>query len=272
MLKAKLKYSDTRLIKRKNKGRFKGFLIFVFCVICCVFVFVLAGGLGNVLKVGSFSFLFKNNNDVVAEHSYYAVVMGEYETHSEAQAVASGVAVMGAGAYVWQTENKFLVVGNVYENKSDAEQVLKNIGGSGYNAFVKEIKFNKISLETSVLNQEQTQVVFSAVKFVDDVFLKCYDYAVKFDKSEIVSTVVSSELNTLKGSVRVWEGKLDVINSYAVTNLGLLIKNALVAIELELDAAVLKVINGTSVNKDLKYLTTSVAIAKFNMYNSIKSL
>ena len=104
------------------------------------------------------------------------------------------------------------------------------------------------------------------------MFKKCYNYSIKFDKSEVVATVVSSELNTLKGDTTVWAGKLDAINSVVATNETILLKNAYVSINSELDASVLKVIDGSSVNKDLKYLTTAVAVIKYNLYKSINSL
>ena len=173
---------------------------------------------------------------------------------------------------MWEVNNKFLVVGNVYKTKSDAEAVLKNISGNNYNVSVMEIKYNKLTIKSDKLEDEQEAELLNAVKFLDDLYNSVYDYSIKFDKSEIVATVVSSELNTIKGELKVWASKLDAINSYAVTNQGLAIKNTFVTLIEELDACVLKVINGTSVNKDLKYLVTSVAVEKYNLYNNLKTL
>lgn len=267
-----LHYSDTKLIKAKKTKSKKGGWIFVFVLCCAALVLFLSNGLGNILKVSTFSFLFGKQSSAISAHSYYAVLMGEYQTKSEAQAVASGVSVLGAGAYVWEIDGKFLVVGNVYKSKSDAETVLKNISGNNYNVSVMEIKYDKLTIKSDSLTDEQEEELLNAVKFLDELYLKVYDYSIKFDKSEIVATVVSSELNTLKGNVKVWASKLDAINSYAVTNYGLTIKNTFVSISEELDACVLKVINGTSVSKDLKYLVTSVAVEKYNLYNNLKTL
>ena len=271
MSKQKLKYLETKLIKRKNKNVGRGFKVFFVCVILIFATIFISGNLGAILKLNPVSFLFGGGSYEIKKHSYYAVLMGEYDNRAEAEAVASGVAVMGAAAYVWQLDNKFLVVGNVYNNKDDAEKVLKNVSGNNYSVSVKEIPFFKINLNESDLTNEQTKLLVSAVKFLDTVYERCYDYSVKFDKGEVVATVVSSELNGLKGEVLVWANKLDLINSYMLTNKGVLIKNAYITVLAELEKSVLSVISGNSTNKDLKYLTTAVTVAKYNLYKNINS-
>lgn len=271
MSKPKLKYLETKLIKRKKKSRGKGFKVFIVCLVLVIATIFISGSLGDILKISPISVLFGNNSYEIKEHSYFAVLMGEYNTRAESEAVASGVAVMGAAAYVWELDGKFLVVGNVYKNKSDAEIVLKNVSGNNYSVSVKEIPFNKISLKEAELTDEQTELLVSAVKFLDTVYERCYDYSVKFDKGEVVATIVSSELNSLKGEVSVWANKLDLINSYMLTNKGVQIKNSYISVGLELEKAVLSVISGNSVNKDLKYLTTAISVAKFNLYKNINS-
>ena len=272
MSKKMLKYNDTKYIKLKKKNGVKNFFLLLFCLAMFGSVVYFSGVFSGVLKVANFSFLFGDKKISVNEHSYYAVTMGKYETEQEAQAVASGVSIMGAGAYVWLNDDYYYVIGNVYDNKTDAEKVLTNVSGNNYNVEIKEIKFNKISFDNENFTKEQKQVILESINNISDVYKKCYNYSIKFDQGEIVSTVVSSELNTLKGDTTIWASKLDAINSVAVTNETLLIKNAYLSISQELDAVVLKVINGSSANKDLKYLTTSIAIIKFNMFNSINNL
>ena len=272
MSKKVLRYSDTKLIKLKKNNSFKSFFVFIFCLSIFLTVMFVSGAFSRVLKVNNFSFLFDKNKISVDTHSYYAVTMGQYDSESEAQSVASGVSIMGAGAYVWLNGNKYYVIGNVYDNLTDAETVLKNVSGNNYDVGILEMKFNKIAFDNENYTTDQKKVILESIKFVDEVFKKCYNYSIKFDKSEVVATVVSSELNTLKGDTTVWAGKLDAINSVIATNETILLKNAYVSINSELDASVLKVIDGSSVNKDLKYLTTAVAVIKYNLYKSINSL
>ena len=271
MSKKALKYSDTKYILLKRKKRAKGFFVFLFCVIIFVFMLFASSVFTDVLKVGNFSFLFSNSVKINS-HSYYAISMGEYKTDKEAQNVASGVSVMGAGAYVWFNQGVYYVLGNAYENLLDAQTVLKNVSGNNYDVKIKEIKYNKITINSNDYSDEQKQVLLNAIKNIDNIFKNCYNYSIQFDKGEVVSTVVSSRLNTLKSDVKIWQDKVDLINSVVVTNQGLYIKNAYIGLISELENAVLKVIDGTSVNKDLKYLTCAVSIIKYDLYNNINNL
>ncbi|MBR2467618.1 MAG: hypothetical protein IKB42_01040 [Clostridia bacterium] len=261
-----LKYKDTKLyrIRKKNK-----FFIFILCVSMIVGVIYLSTILGSAIKVGNFNFLFGKNKNSIAKHSYYAVVMGEYDSLNEAQTVASGVSVMGAGGYIWCDDSRYFVVGNVYKTKNEADSVLSNLTNTKYTPFIKEVVYEKVTLDIDNLTKEQQQVVSDSLAQIDDVFSRSYNYSIKYDKGEIVATVVSSELNTIKGDLTVVASKLDAINTVAVSNQNIYIKNALVSINAELETAVLKVIDGSSTNKDLKYLTTSIALIKQNLYKSL---
>lgn len=268
MSKNVLKYHETKLIKSKNK-KGKGFFVLLFCLLIFVGVVYFSGFLGSVISVGNFSFLFNNSKIVVKQHSYYAVVMGEYGSEMEAQKVSSGVSVMGAGGYVWNDNEKYYVIGNVYKLKSDAENVLKNMSQTNYSCTVVEIPYKKLSFNAENLTKEQRGVVEACIEQINNVFEKCYNYSISFDKGEVVSTVVSSELNTLKGDLLIYGSKLDAINSVAITPQTLHLKNAIISINNEIENTILKVINGSSPNKDLKYLTSSVAIIKYGLYNAI---
>ncbi len=265
MSKNLLKYHDTKLVKSKKRKNGFGVILVVVMLICGTIYGAII--LSPVLTVGNFSSLFKTKVSIKA-HSYYAVCMGVYDDFNEAQSVASGVSVMGASGYVWK-HDKYYVIGNVYELKTDAENVIKNMGTTNYKVSVVEIPYNTIKYVDDNLTTEQLGVISQVFTLIDDVFKSCYNYSIRFDKGEVVATVVSSELNTLKGEVKVLSAKLDAINSVAVSSNGIDLKNALISIETELENAVLKVIDGTSTNKDLKYLTVSVAVIKHNLYNKM---
>ena len=271
MSKNVLKYEDTKLIKSKKK-KGKGFGVLLVCLFILGGVIYLSGVLGNAISVGSFSFMFNNNNIKVKEHSYYAVVMGEYDSEKDAQKVASGVSVMGAGGYVWSNNQKYYVIGNVYKLKTDAENVLKNMSATNYSCFVKEIKYKKIDYSAENLTKEQRGVINNCIEKINEIFERCYNYAIRFDKGEVVSTVVSSELNTLKGELLILASKLDAINSVSPNTKTVILKNSIVNINNEIENTILKVIDGTSVNKDLKYLTTSIAVIKYNFYNEVNNV
>ena len=122
------------------------------------------------------------------------------------------------------------------------------------------------------LTKEQRKCVKNSLDYINDVYKQCYTYSIKYDKGEVVGTVVSSGLNTLNGNIKVESSRLDSINSVSATTFTLNLKNAYVAMSNQIDSAVLKVIEGSSANKDLKYLATSIAIIKYNLYTQLSSI
>ena len=268
----KVSYAETTLVKsRTKKGKFKFLKILGLCLLL-VAIIITAGLLSGVITIGNFNFgsLFFKQSNVIKEHSYYLVSMGKYDNVNEAQSVASGAAVMGAGAYVWELNKSYYVVGNFYKSLDEANSVYNNIKGTGnYNITVEEVKFNKVNLNNKDYNKEQNKVVFDSVKFIDSVYEKCFDYSLKIDKNEVNATLVSSELNNLKSECKIKASKLDTLNSYAVSETTINIKNCYIGIIDALDNAILKVINGSSINSDLRYLVANIVVFKYNLYQNI---
>lgn len=264
-------YQETKPIKsRVKKG--KGFLSLLFCLILFGSVIFLASTLSGVLTVGNFNIGFNSTMIKVKEHSYYAVTMGEYDTLADAETVASGTSVMGAGSYIWDNNKKYIIIGSVYDNIDDAKKVKDNITNTNYTIDIKEIKFNQLKCDLKDLTKEQRKCVKNSLDYINDVYKQCYTYSIKYDKGEVLGTVVSSGLNTLNGNIKVESSRLDSINSVSATTFTLNLKNAYVAMSNQIDSAVLKVIEGSSANKDLKYLATSIAIIKYNLYTQLSSI
>ena len=270
-----VEYAEVKRVKSKQKRENKRLKKFFLIVLFLGLVVVVSGFLSGLFSFGGgsstnlFSGLFAKKNQI-ASHSYYMVSMGTYNSLAEAESVASGTAVMGAGSYVWFYKSKFYVVGNIYKSISDAEAVYNNIKNTGnYEISVEEIPFKKLTINNSNYTAEQNQTVKGAITFIGSLYEKCYDYALRVDKSEVNTTLVSSELNSLKSEAKIYASKLDAINSYAVSELVLNTKNAYITIIDALDAAILKVIAGNSANSDLKYLVAQVVSAKYNLYQNI---
>lgn len=265
----KVGYAETRLVKSKQKHKNK-FVTLMVCVLSLAMVVLLSGVLAGAITVGNFSNLFQNKSNTISAHSYYMVSMGKYNSRSEAEAVASGAAVMGASAYVWELNKMFYVVGNIYKNSSEADSVLKNISGTGnYEISVEEIKFKKLTISNKEYSNEQIKAIVEAIKSLNNIYEKCYDYSLKVDKGEVNTGLVSSELNSIKSEAKITAAKLDAINSYAVSELTINTKNAFISVVDALDNAILKVISGNSVNGDLRCLVSKIVVAKYNLYQNI---
>lgn len=265
----KVSYAETKLVKSKTKHK-NVFVTFLVCVLSIASVILLSSMLSGVLTVGNFSNLFGGKANQINAHSYYMVSMGKYGARSEAEAVASGAAVMGASAYVWELDGEFYVVGNIYKSQDEANSVYKNINGTGnYEISIKEIKFKKVSVNVKDYTTEQTKTILDAINNLNTIYEKCYDYSLKVDKSEVNTSLVSSELNSIKSDAKIVSAKLDAINSYAVSEVALNTKNAYISVIDALDNAILKVISGNSVNSDLKCLVAKIVVAKYNLYQNI---
>ena len=265
----KINYAETRLIKSKQNRKFGGFFAILLSILMVGCMVAISGVLSGFLTIADIGLLF-NNKNVINSHSYYMVVMGEYNNLADAETVASGAAVMGAASYVWNNNNKFFVVGNIYKTKEDANKVCEQIKNTAnYNIFVKQIDFKKLNISNKNYTTEQLKTIVDSIKFIGTIYEKTYDYGVKIDKNEIAATQVSSELNNIKSQVKIFASKLDSINSVSVSETTINIKNAYIKIVDALDSAILKVINGSSVNKDIKYLTCTIVDAKYNLYQNI---
>ena len=119
---------DIKVIKRPFY-RIKRILAIILVVAIVCGTYILADYCSGALTLSAFSIGAKNSERInIEKHSLYAVVMGTYDKKDYAENVAFGLQVQGAAGYVWQSANKYLVVGSIYSKYSDAEVVIKNIG------------------------------------------------------------------------------------------------------------------------------------------------
>jgi hypothetical protein len=84
----------------------------------------------------------------VPESKSYAVTMGEYSSLEEGNKVGLGVMVQGGSGYVWEQENKFFVIGSIYNSLDDANSVINNIKNSNYQVNILESTRTLIPIAT----------------------------------------------------------------------------------------------------------------------------
>ena len=187
------------------------------------------------------------------------------------QYALEGSVFVGGALIQWlRDEMRFIV--DASDTEYFAKKVKDNINNTNYTIDINEIKFNQLKCDLKDLTKEQRKCVKNSLDYINDVYKQCYTYSIKYDKGEVLGTVVSSGLNTLNGNIKVENSRLDSINSVSATTFTLNLKNAYVAMSNQIDSAVLKVIEGSSANKDLKYLATSIAIIKYNLYTQLSSI
>lgn len=261
---------DIKLIKRK-KPKLQRLKVFTFLALCLGLVIVMPDAISGFLTLGSFSLLgmFNQTNVVVKEYTLYSVNMDKFTNYTEAESMASFVSMQGAAAFVWQQDKEYLIIGNVYASKKEAESVKTNLLVTNPNVFISEINFKKVNLKYEDYSKEQRKIVKNSLNYLTEIGDLLYDYLIKLDKKEITPTTASSYVNAIKSECRIIGTNLDVINSTAIYENTVNIKNAYVKVEDILDELVLKLITNLNINHIIKFSYANILRIKYDLFNNM---
>jgi hypothetical protein len=196
-------YNDIKILKKPFKYRLKSFLkIFVFCI-TIVGCFLSAKYFSKALTIGNVTsfILYGDTNLKMPQKSMYAVTMGRYETFNEAESVGLGLMTQGGSGFVWE-DNKYYVIGSIYNDKHSAESVMNNLNESNYSLQILEIKFPAINIRFEDYENKEVKEIENAFKLIDMIIDEIYTYSIKFDKSEMNTFAVSSAISGLRGDVK----------------------------------------------------------------------
>lgn len=258
-----------KIIKRRKPfAKRVGILFFVAASLG--FVIMLANLLAVFLVPGSFSFasLFGKGSVEVKAQTMYFVNMNKYNSYDTAQAQAELFALQGASAYIWQTGDEFLVVGNVYKTKEDAQNVQQNLQTTNPDVFLTTVNFSKVNLRFDDYSKEQKLVVQNALNNIVLVANNLYDYFIKLDKEEITPTTASSLVNEHKSKSIIISSNLDVLNSTVIYESTIKIKNAYVQITEILNELMLKLLNETNIQHSIKYSYVNLLNVEYELFNN----
>ncbi len=130
-------------------ARRKGWLM-TLAIITCVLLTVVVGDFatGGALLAG----ISAKHNQAMPTVSYYAVVLKTCDTYSVARMYAEQQRLMGAAGYILKDGEKYALVGDIYDDISDANSAVGNNEGSRLiNIEVKEVDFDSLFKESSPL-------------------------------------------------------------------------------------------------------------------------
>lgn len=188
-------YSDIKILKGKRSRFFKILGVLFFCGVIVLFSYSISLLLGKTLNVSGG--LFKSNSS-----KYYAITFGEFSNESDAIACSQRVVELGAGGYIMEKNDKYVVIGAIYLNEKDAKNVIEsnqNFSQSdAINILQLEIKKNKLST-----NSEYSSVILNVVS-------KLYEHIIDFDKGNLNHISLASKVNVLDGECCVLLNKLEV--------------------------------------------------------------
>ena len=264
-------YEDVKVIKKPLKQRVKSFLKIFLVIATIVGCFFGATYLSSALTVGNLtSYIVYGGTSVkTKKKTMYAVTLGSYDDYTEAEKVALGSTIQGASGFVWEQDNKYYVIGNIYSSNSDAEKVIENISGTNYKAEVLKIEFASLNLNFDMYDNSNMPVVSKAFEIFGDVEEELYTYSIKFDSGDISHLAVSSNISTLRGEVKaIIVGVQNLINA-SESKLGV-VQEYLIKVDEVLEQAILKTIDNTATSYSLKNAIASVVRLEYNLVNTLK--
>ena len=261
-------YDDIKIIKKPFKSRIKLiFKIFMFCltIIGCFFsakYFSKALTIGNVTSF----ILYGDTILKIPKKSMYAVTMGSYDTFDGGESVGLGLMTQGGSGFVWE-DNKYYVIGSIYNDKQSAESVMNNLNESNYTLQMLEIKFPAINIRFEDYENKDVKEIENAFKLIDMIINEIYTYSIKFDKSEMNNFAVSSAISGLRGEVKSTISTLQNILSKDNEKLRI-IQSYYIKLDGLLDSAILQTIECSN-NYLLKNINSQIIRLKFDLYNSL---
>ena len=260
---------DIKVIKKPLTTLKKWCVILLVIVVVCG-VYILADYCSGALTMSNIVVSLSGGDKVSRDkHSLYAVVMGTYDTYSEAERVGLGLQVQGAGGFVWQVSNKYLVVGSIYKDKDAADKVIENLKDSKYTTSVYEIKYPKISMHIKGMGGEDRDMIVSILDYIDRVYSEVYTYSLEYDSANITNLQISSYINTMLSESKVYVSALQEMSTRVGDKYIGILRDTMIAIETGLDAGMYRTLTDSGVNYYLKYLLCDIVHMSYEMYMDI---
>ena len=264
-------YEDVKIIKKPLKYRVKSMLKIFLIIVTIVGCFWVATKFSAALTVGNLGSLivYGDTSVKLGGNSWYAVTLGKYDSYEEAERVALGSTIQGASGFVWEQDEMFWVVGNIYAKHDEADKVIWNMQGTNYALDILEIKFPKFKLNFDMYDNADMSLIDTAFEVFDEVYSLLYSYSIKFDKGEMSHLAVSSNISGVRGEVKsVIVGVQNLINR---KNSSLMVvQEYLVSMDEVLNQAILKTIDNSATNYSLKNAVATVVRLKYEMYEKLK--
>ena len=263
-------YLPDIVVIKKPFAWFKKVLVLMLVVIMVVGTFILADICSGALSVGALGLNFSGSDRInIDKHSLYAISMGAYEDKPSADKVALGLQVQGGAGYVWQSNNKYLVLGSIYSKKEDADSVVDDLSKSNYAVQVFEIKFAKLSLVIKGLEKQDTAFIKDMFLDLDKIYADIYTYSINYDSNASNNLAISAGLNTLKGEVKKYISKLQELATKVSSNYVSIIKDSFILLDSVLDTAVYRTLTDSGINYYLKYLMCEVVDINYKLNQNL---
>ncbi len=256
-------YDDVKYIKHKHtKFAFLWWILFP-CMIAGV---VLLAMFFSGVLAGDFS-LFSRYNYKTEQITYYGLSFGTYDDKETAQSVANGVVLQGASGYIWEQDNKYIVLGSIYMTYEDCQSVISNITGTNYNMNVFEITLPKIKK-----NIDEYEILKLNFEYMKQTIKLLYDTSIGLDTKVMTNLQVSSTINSQRSDGMVQK---DNASLYILSTPSKYLDESIIALQHIIDTQdelVYKLIEDTSSSYSLRYALCSVVDNVYQFVNNIKNI
>lgn len=261
-------YSD--IVVKKRKPGLKRVGLIALILVCIVSVVALADLFSTALTTGKFTFgLFKSKEYKFDSRTLYAVTMGQSEDKFRAFTIAGGASVLGAGGYVWYENDTYKVMANIYQSRSDAEQIVKNISNTEYTIEIQEINLDGVNVDKYEMDKEDKGIVYDAICRMYQLYIDLYDMSNNIDTKNITYIQASSIVNGYKSECKIVNSSISEVKSrYNFEALSNIHSTYVHIIEI-LDSLVYKLLEDNQTTSVVKYSEIEVV---HKMYTLLKSL
>ncbi|MBE5738157.1 MAG: hypothetical protein E7354_00265 [Clostridiales bacterium] len=263
-------YEDVKVIKKPLKKRLKSYLIFFVILFILGGVILSAMLISRSVVVSNISSLFVYGGDTIKAEtrSMYAVYLGLYADYEEANRVAIGSMVQGAGGYVWKDNAGYYVLGSIYDNIDSAELVVGNLSSSSYEVGLLEVGLSKLQLTFDGIEGKAVSEIGDAMGYFKKCYEKLYSFSISFDKGEMNNLAISSFVSDMRGEVKTYISKLQGL--LAMPNAKIQeIQKALIKLDELLDQTIIKAIDNSSTASSLKYAICSAIRIEYEMRQNL---
>ena len=152
--------------------------------------------------------------------SCYAISFEKGLTQSSAESLANDYRKIGAGGYVWQTDQYYYVLSSVYLNKSDALLVQNSIQ-QNHNLTSSIIEFQIPQISVSLnLDSEEKKVLQKALNAHENAYKQLFDIALSLDtnvyneiSARLAINTTFSSINTINADYRVLFEQIDELQT-----------------------------------------------------------
>ena len=158
----------------------------------------------------------------------------------------------------------------MYENLAEAESVKNNLASTitNYSITIEEVHFPKINLSFDEYDNKDVLAIKESIQFFDKVYQEIYDFSIRFDKKEINNLAISSEISALRGKLKSYMNKIQLLLNNPNAKL-IVLRDSLVELDELMDTSILRTIDNTGLNYYLKNFFVSIARIKYEMFNKL---